>query len=314
MKVHYGIEDLPTFKNAALTIGTFDGVHAGHLKIINQVKKQAMKDKGESVIITFDPHPRLVIADKVTPSVNKIALLNTLEEKIELIEKQGIDHLVVIPFTHKFSEQTAEEYILFFLVDKFHPKTIITGYDHHFGKDRRGNYHLLEAFADKCDFRVIEIPPHVLKKVAISSTMIRQALLETDVKVANEYLGYDYFMEGKVIEGDKKGRTIGYPTANIRITDAAKLVPADGVYIVAVEWKKKQLQGMMNIGFRPTVGHSHLIEVNIFDFDEEIYGDIIKVTFKRFLRKERKFKGLDQLKKQLSSDERASRNFFSQEE
>jgi riboflavin kinase / FMN adenylyltransferase len=312
MKVHRDINNLPQFINAAITIGTFDGVHCGHCQIIKQLKKEASINEGESVIITFDPHPRMV----VNPKNNRqpIKLLNTLSEKIELLDKQEIDHLVVVPFTLNFSNQSAEEYIADFLVAKFHPKTIIIGYDHHFGKDRSGDYKLLEKYQNEFNYQVKEIPEHVLDHVTISSTKIRQALEEGDIHTANECLGYDYFFEGKVIEGNKLGRTLGYPTANLEIKDPNKLIPGDGIYAVNVSIGKENdtdsiepesfHQGMMSIGFRPTIGdNKKMIEVNIFDFKENIYGRTLRVYVKYFMRKEEKFANLEELKNQISLDE-----------
>ncbi len=316
MQVHRDITNLPFFKNAVVTIGTFDGVHTGHLQIINQLKKEASLVGGETVIITFDPHPRMIVHKSNGESIK---LLTTLPEKIELLEKQNIDHLVIIPFTLEFSEQSAEAYIADFLVARFHPHSLIIGYDHRFGKNRQGDYKLLESYQIAYNFLVKEIPEHVLHHVTISSTRIRQALIEKDIKTANEYLGYPYFFGGKVIEGDKLGRTLGYPTANIEVTDANKLIPANGVYAVEVSLadlsipKNKNIehrtsniphfQGMMNIGTRPTVGSTkEVIEVNIFDFDKSIYQQNIRVYIKYFLRDEVKFNGLDALKEQLTLD------------
>jgi riboflavin kinase / FMN adenylyltransferase len=328
MIVHTDIKNLPFFKNAVITIGTFDGVHTGHLQIIHQLKKEAANINGESVIITFHPHPRMVIdaASQASSHDNyeEIKLLNTLPEKIELLQNQDIDHLVIVPFTLAFSEQSAEEYIRDFLVSKFHPHTIITGYDHHFGKNRQGNYKLLEFYQSECNFKVKEIPEHVLHNVTISSTKIRHALEEGDTNTANEYLGYAYFFEGKVIEGDKLGRTLGYPTVNILINDKNKLVPGNGVYAVEVSINEiagskeivqyssdlthhisdiVHLTGMMNIGVRPTVGGTKkVIEVNIFDFDTSIYDQTIRIYVYYFLRSEIKFNGLEALKEQLLAD------------
>jgi riboflavin kinase/FMN adenylyltransferase len=313
MQVHRDISNLPFFKNAVITIGTFDGVHTGHLQIINQLKKEAEQVDGETVIITFDPHPRMIIS-KTDLSKNPIKLLNTLSEKIELLQKQNIDHLVIVPFTLEFSEQSAEEYIKDFLVEKFHPHSLIIGYDHRFGKNRQGDYKLLEAYQSIFNFKVKEIPEHVLHHIIISSTRVRHALEEKDINTANEYLGYPYFFEGNVIEGDKLGRTLGYPTANIEVNDKTKLIPANGVYAVEVSIATdndivhqlsylKHLKGMMNIGVRPTVGGTRkVIEVNIFDFDTSIYNQTIKVYVNYFLRDEVKFNGLDALKEQLSFD------------
>jgi riboflavin kinase / FMN adenylyltransferase len=321
MQVHHEINNLPIFKNAAITIGTFDGVHSGHLQIIKQLKREAEINKGESVIITFDPHPRMVIH---TPDGGKknIQLLNTLPEKIELLSKQQIDHLVVVPFTEEFSNQTAEDYISQFLVSNFQPKTIITGYDHRFGKNRSGDYKMLEKFQEEFNYKVKEIPAHILDHVTISSTRIRNALNSGEIAIANECLGYDYFFEGKVIEGNKLGRTLGFPTANLEIKDKTKLIPADGIYAVNVSIGKEKAtddlfisesfhHGMMSIGIRPTIGdNKRMIEVNIFDFNENIYGRILRVYVKYFLRKEEKFNSLEELKHQIEIDEINARKLF----
>jgi riboflavin kinase/FMN adenylyltransferase len=299
MIVHRDIEQLPLFRNAVITIGTFDGVHAGHLQIIKQLKEEAARINGETVIITFHPHPRLVIQT----GKSEIHLLNTLEEKTELLKKQDIDHLVVVPFTREFSEQAAELYIEDFLVKKFRPHTIIIGYDHHFGNKRKGDYRLLEAYAGKFNYVVKEIPEHVLNQVIISSTRIRGALLNADPETANRFLGYDYFFEGKVVEGNKLGRTLGYPTVNLELADANKLVPANGIYAVSVTVNNRSYNGMMSIGVRPTIGISaRTVEVNIFDFDENIYGQTVRVFVKKYLREEKKFNDLDELKAAIAED------------
>jgi riboflavin kinase/FMN adenylyltransferase len=314
MQVHKDINNLPVFKNAAITIGTFDGVHTGHLQIINQLKKEALINNGESVIITFDPHPRMVIHSK-TGEPRSIQLLNTLSEKIELLAKQNIDHLVVVPFTEEFSNQSAEEYISKFLVSNFHAKSIIIGYDHRFGKNRSGDYKMLENFQEEFNYQVKEIPAQVLNHITISSTRIRTALNSGEITVAKDCLGYDYFFEGIVIEGNKLGRTLGYPTANLEIKDQNKLIPADGIYAVNVSLGQVNStdelfipasfhQGMMSIGIRPTIGdNKRMIEVNIFDFNENIYGRILRVYVKYFLRKEEKFNSLEELKNQIAIDE-----------
>lgn len=301
MLVHRDINNLPRFRNAVLTIGTFDGVHTGHLQIIKQLKEEAEKISGESVIITFDPHPRMIIS----PDKSKIQLLNTLDEKIGLLEKQEIDHLVVVPFTKQFSEQSAEKYIKEFLVQQFHPHTIIIGYDHHFGNERKGNYKLLEAYAGEFNYTVKEIPEHVLNHVTISSTKIRQAILSCDIDTANKYLGYDYFFEGLVIDGNKLGRTLGYPTANLNLQGTNKLIPGNGIYAVQlnIDNDLALLKGMMSIGIRPTLANSdRTTEVNIFDFNKDIYGHTIRVYVKKFLREEKKFASLEQLKNAIDQD------------
>jgi len=306
MQVHRELSQLPSFKNAVITIGTFDGVHTGHLQIIKQLTEEAAKVSGESIIVSFHPHPRMVLSSlqqNENETQSPVSLLNTLDEKIELLEQHNIDHLVVVPFTKRFSELLAEEYIKNFLADKFHPHTIIIGYDHRFGRQRRGDYELLEAYANQLNYLVKEIPEHVINHVTISSTKIREALTNADVEAANKFLGYAYFFEGTVIEGDKLGRTIGYPTANIKINDENKLVPANGVYAVELKLANAFLRGMMNIGYRPTVdGTKRMIEINIFDFDKEIYGQQLRVYLKKYLRQEKKFSGLDELRNQLAVD------------
>ena len=309
MQVHKDISNLPFFKNAVITIGTFDGVHTGHLQIIEQLKEEARMISGETVIITFDPHPRLV----VPAADHNIRLLNTLEEKIELLANKQIDHLVVVPFTELFSQQTAEEYIDKFIFQFFHPHTIIIGFDHHFGKDRRGNYLLLEEFSRQYHFQVKQIPEHVLNEITISSTKIRNALLGNDIATANKFLGYDYFFEGVVVEGDKIGRTIGYPTANLVLGDQSKLVPGDGIYAVeiAIEDASIRFNGMMSIGLRPTIGKSNrTIEIHVLDFKSDLYDKIIRVFVKSFIRSELKFKDLEELKRAIANDEIIARRLL----
>jgi len=303
MHVHYNINELPGFRNGVVTIGTFDGVHTGHMQVIAQLKEEAKAISGETIIVTFHPHPRKIVSAK------NIFILNTLEEKIELLQAKGIDHLIVVPFDETFAQQTPEEYIEQFLFQKIHPHTVIIGYDHKFGKDRKGDYHLLEAYGEKLNFRVKEIPEHLLHKIIVSSTKIREALLAADLETANEYLGYNYFFEGKVVDGNKLGRTLGYPTANLEIQNAEKLVPGNGIYAVetAIINRPSSIvnKGMMSIGVRPTIGESkRVIEVNIFDFDEDIYGKILRVYVKHFLREEKKFDGLEELKEQIAKDKK----------
>jgi riboflavin kinase/FMN adenylyltransferase len=305
MQVHYQeLGQLPAFKNAVITIGTFDGVHLGHQQIITQLKEEAKAINGESVIISFYPHPRSVIAG----TNSDVKLLTTLEEKIELLNISGIDHLVIIPFNLAFANQTAEEYISQFLVKLFHPHTIIIGYDHRFGKNRVGDYQLLVDFGKELGFAVKEIPEHILNEVVISSTKIRKALLNKDISTANKFLGYAYFFEGVVIKGNQLGRTIGYPTANLEINSTEKLIPGNGVYAVHASILEENnrssvLKGMMNIGVRPTIdGILRVIEVNLFDFDQDIYDNLLKVSIHSMLREEQKFSGLAALKEQLGVD------------
>lgn len=308
MKVYRDIDQLPPFRNAVITIGTFDGVHEGHRKIIEHLRQEAEKINGETVIITFHPHPRKVVSSAILG----IRLINTLDEKIELLEKTGIDHLAIVPFTEVFANQPAEDYIQNFLIEKFHPHTIIIGYDHRFGRDRQGDYLLLEKMATTYNYVLREIPKHMLDAIAISSTNIREAIIHGDVETANKLLGYDFFFEGIVVDGDKLGRKLGYPTANLKIPDEEKIHLGDGIFAVYIELpinsqlnsiRSKHFKGMMSIGFRPTVdAKKRVIEVHIFDFDEEIYGETIRVYVKKYLRAEIKFNNLGELVKQIDQD------------
>jgi riboflavin kinase / FMN adenylyltransferase len=307
MLVHYNTDLLPDFRNAVLTIGTFDGVHSGHRQVIDQMKKRAADIHGETVIITFDPHPRTVI------NVNSpIRMINTMNEKIELFSSLELDHLVIVPFTESFAQLSAEDYISQFLIRHFHPHTMIIGYDHRFGKGRTGNYELLKKQTDIYQYELLEIPAHLLNSISVSSTSIRHYIIAGDIEAANLLLGYDYFFSGRVEEGNKLGRTIGYPTANLSIGDKDKLIPGDGVYaadIIITGEMEKAHRGMMNIGFRPTVdGTKKIIEVNIFDFNRDIYGDTIRIIVRKFIRREIKFKGLDELKTQLKKDKEIAEN------
>ena len=302
MQVHKELSQLPHFNNAVITIGTFDGVHLGHQQIIKQLKETAQKINGETVIITFNPHPRSVIGTYG----GHVALLNSIEEKIYLLDAAGIDHLIIVPFTKEFASKTADEYCRDFIYQHFKPHTIIIGYDHRFGKNRVGDYHLLEEIGLELGFQVMEIDEKVLNDIIISSTGIRNALLNNDIDIANDFLGYPYFFEGEVVHGNQLGRSIGYPTANISLNTNEKLLPADGVYAVSLNIKPTNnpiLYGMMNIGFRPTVdGKKRLVEVNIFNFSKEIYGKTLQIHVHAFLRNEVKFSGIDALITQLEGD------------
>ena len=303
MKVHYKSPSLPVFKNAVITIGTFDGVHMGHRQVLAKLKQEAIHAGGESVLITFDPHPRKIIQTASQP----IKLINTLEEKIELLEEFGIDHLVIIEFTTAFSEQTAEEYIRDFLIRQFQPHTIIIGYDHRFGKDRAGDYKLLERMSEVYHYQLKEISAHELNEIKISSTRIREALMLGNMDDANRLLGYIFFFSGEVIDGDKLGRQLGYPTANLKIMDDEKIIPGDGIYAVYAAFEKTKYKGMMSIGFRPTVnGTKRVVEINLFDFNQDIYGKMLKVYIKKYLRAEVKFNSTDDLVKQMDEDKKAS--------
>lgn len=302
MQVHHTIANLPVFTNAALTIGTFDGVHKGHKKIIAELVQEAKNCKGQSVIITFHPHPR-----KIVNASQPLQLINTLDEKIELLSQTGVDHLVVVPFTHEFAEQTAEQYIEDFLISNFHPHTIIIGYDHHFGKERKGNYKLLEEKEPVYGYRLLEIPKYILDEAAVSSTKIRNALLQSDVETANKLLGYEFFFEGLVVHGDKLGRELGYPTANLNYANVDKIRLGHGVYAAYIHSNGMVKKGMLSIGNRPTLNDSEeRVEVNIFDWDAELYEKKIRVTVKKFLRRQEKYASFEELKDQLHRDKENS--------
>lgn len=310
MKVHTDIDQLPRFEKAVITIGTFDGVHLGHQKIISQLKAEAGKINGETVIVTFHPHPRKVVHAQTGP----VELINTIEERIELLEEKGIDHLVIVPFTHGFSELAPGEYVENFLKAKFDPATVIIGYDHRFGKNREGDYKLLEEYSRRGFFKLEEIPGQVINDNTVSSTLIRTSLKEGNIEKANSLLGYDFFFEGEVVKGDQRGRTIGFPTANIVLANNEKIIPGNGVYAVEIEipaMGNRKYRGMMNIGVRPTVdGTRKTIEVNIFDFAEDIYAKKVRVFVKKFLRPEQKFSGIEALKQQLEKDRQDSIHYF----
>lgn len=307
MNVFKDLHNLPKFRNAVITVGTFDGVHKGHQQIISKLNALAKKHNGESVLITFHPHPRFVL----NPNDTSLKLINTLEEKISLLEHYGIDNLVVVPFTKAFSELSAEEYVTDFLLKNFNPKVITIGYDHHFGKGRKGNIDLLKMYQSEFDFEIERIEKEELDDITISSTKIRKALELGDVSLAFELMDHPYFITGKVVSGKQLGRTLGFPTANIEIAIPYKLIPKEGVYAVEVLIKNKSYKGMLNIGHKPTFNENQLsTEVHIFDFNEDIYNETISVNFISFLRAETKFESLEDLKAQLKIDETKAREIL----
>ena len=300
MKVYKHLSEFKPIKNAVVTTGTFDGVHIGHQKIIHRVKEIAHQIAGESVIITFHPHPRLVLF----PEDNHLKMLNTLPEKIQLLAASGIDHLIIIPFTKEFSRLSSVDFIQQILVDQIGTKKLVIGYDHHFGKNREGSFEHLKHYGLSYGFEVEEIPKQDINDVGVSSTKIRTALAQHHIEIANQYLGYPYAMEGIVVKGDQIGRSIGFPTANIQIQESHKLIPADGIYAVHIQWQSQTYKGMLYIGDRPTVqGSKKVIEVNIFDFDKEIYDEQIQVKLIQYIRGDQKFESLDALKLSIQQDE-----------
>lgn len=299
MNIYHNINEFTPVKNAVVTIGTFDGVHLGHRKIISRIKELAEECNGETVILTFFPHPRMIIH----PEDESLKLINTIHEKADLLQELGIDHLIITPFSRDFSNQTAEDYIRDVLVNTIGTKKIVIGYDHRFGKDRLGGLGDLLKWASEYGYEVIEIPEQDINDVAVSSTRIRKALLEGDIQLANTFLGYPFFISGKVGRGDKIGRQIGYPTANIVIEETYKLIPCDGIYSAKVTVKGETHKGMAYIGTRPTInGITRNIEVNIFDFNADVYGEDIRMEFYHFVRGDIKFTGLDELIVQLAKD------------
>ena len=301
MYIHHGVNSVPEFKNAILTIGSFDGVHRGHQKIIQRLNRLAKEVGGESVLITFDPHPRQVIY----PKDNSLELLCTTEEKMKLFEKYGLDHVVIIPFSIEFSQQNPLEYLEEFILKVFDPHTIIIGYDHRFGLNRNGDIHLLRTFAVEHSINVIEIKKQEIEEITISSTKIRNALGEGDVSMAHMLLGHPYSISGQVVHGDKIGNQIGFPTANISIQSSHKLIPSDGVYAVQVLIDEKEFGGMLYIGNRPTINtlQKRSLEVNIFDFDRDIYDEPIEIQLIEYIRGDEKYDSLKALRAQLFKDQ-----------
>ncbi|MGZ2368811.1 bifunctional riboflavin kinase/FAD synthetase [Ancylomarina sp. YFZ004] len=308
MKVHTDLNNFSAL-NPVVTIGTFDGVHLGHKKVIKRLQELAKDVNGETVIFTFYPHPRLVLKT----NQDELRLINTLEEKKVLLEAAGVDHMVIYPFTIEFSKLSYTDFVEKILVGQIGMKSLVVGYDHKFGHKRKGTYEDLKVYADKLNFNIEQLEVLNVDTIDISSTKIRQALAEGDIQTTNKYLGHRYFIKGIVVDGKKLGHEIGFPTANIDPQESYKLVPKDGVYAVKVEIDEVMYTGMLNIGFRPTVNHqmdNRSIEVNIFDFDQNIYYKNISIHFYKRIRNEQMFKGIDALKEQLVKDKETVLAFF----
>jgi riboflavin kinase/FMN adenylyltransferase len=307
LKIFHSINDFVSSKKTILTLGTFDGVHIGHRKILEKLTQYGENGKYESLVLTFFPHPRMVLQDQ-----SEVKLLTTIEEKTELLEKSGIENLVIHPFDEIFSKLTASEFVKKVLVDQFHIKKIIIGHDHRFGKDRTANIDDLITFGKQFDFEVEQISAQEIEAVSVSSTKIRKELKEGNVTLANEYLGYNYFLTGTIIKGKQLGRTIGFPTANIRIQEDYKLIPKNGVYIVKSIINQKAVFGMMNIGFNPTISNEKLsIEIHYFDFGADLYDQKLIVSILKYIRPEQKFASVDLLKEQLEKDKITSLDYIS---
>ena len=300
MQIHYGLDKFKAVR-PVVTIGTFDGVHLGHQKVIENLKKISKNSSGESVVFTFHPHPRTVVSSRD----GSLRLLSTQEEKIVLLQKMGIEHLIVYPFTREFSKLTYDEFVRKILVEQMNLNSLVIGYDHHFGKGRQGDFESLALLSRQLGFKIERLDELTLGDKVISSTKIRKALEEGEVHKANQYLGYQYILMGKVIEGRQLGRKLGFPTANIEPLDPLKLVPGNGVYAVRVEIYGTIYKGMLNIGVRPTVDYNadhRSIEVNIFDFDKDIYHSQITLHFVEKLRNEQKFPNLEALREEMIRD------------
>lgn len=304
MAVFHNLQALPGFERPVITLGTFDGVHLGHRAILDAVARQAAAISGESILITFEPHPRKVLFPE-----QDLKILTPLSEKVSLIQAAGIAHVVVAPFTKAFSELSAADYIQHFLVAHFQPAVIVIGHDHHFGHDRKGNIDLLQQYAPEYGYEVRQISKQLIHEAAVSSTKIRQALAGGDVRIANDMLGRPYALKGGVVRGQQLGRTLGFPTANLQPLSEDQLLPANGVYAVRALAGGALQNGMMNIGVRPTVSKElalHL-EVHLFDFKDDLYGQEVTVFFVAKLREEQRFNGLDALQAQLKLDALAAK-------
>lgn len=306
MKIFHSINDFSSPKKTILTLGTFDGVHIGHKKILEKITQNTENEKYESLVLTFFPHPRMILQEE-----SAIKLLNTITEKIDLLEKTGIENLVIHPFDESFSRLTAEEFVREILVEQFHIQKIIIGHDHRFGRNRTANIDDLIDFGKKYGFEVEQISAQEINEISVSSTKIRNALEEGDIVLANKYLGYEYFLTGTIIKGKQLGRTIGFPTANLKIEENYKLIPRNGVYIVSCIINNKTVFGMMNIGFNPTVnGENQTIEIHFFDFEADLYHQKITVSLLHRIRSEQKFDSVVLLKEQLEKDQNYAKAFL----
>ena len=309
MKTFHDISSFKTNEKTFVTIGTFDGVHFGHKEIINKLLNDAKLAGKKSVLLTFFPHPRMVLQKDA-----KIALINTIEERTSLLEKTGLDYLIIHPFSKAFSRLTALDFVRDLLVAQLNISKLIIGYDHHFGKNREGNIAQLTEYSHTYGFSVEEIPAQDIDDVSVSSTKIRRALAVGNLKTANRYLGTPFMLSGKVVNGKKLGGQIGFPTANIDILEDYKLIPKTGVYVVQSEINNKIIFGMMNIGNRPTVSGTHqTIEVHFFDYNNDLYNTFLTIELLFFLRDEHKFDAIESLILQLKKDEQRARNYLKKE-
>ena len=302
--------DLSTYKSnnkTFVTIGTFDGIHKGHQKVIKNLVESAALNDAKSVLLTFFPHPRMVLKKNET-----IKLINTIDERVKLLEKIGLEVLIIQQFTEEFSNQSALDFVKNILVDTLKTSKLIIGYDHKFGKDRDGNFKQLEAYGEIYNFNVQKISQKEIGNSAVSSTKIREAIESGNIEKANNYLGYHFMLTGEVVKGKNLGEKLGFPTANLHIKEEYKLIPKTGAYVVKAKINNKTVFGMMNIGFRPTVsGKNQTIEIHFFDFNKDLYGATIQVDVLKFLRGEQKFESVELLKNQLQKDKEKSLEIIS---
>ena len=308
MNVYRDLAALPDFRNTVVTIGSYDGVHSGHQIILAQVNALAKSIGGESVLVTFHPHPRLV----VNPDDTSLRLITTIDEKINLLEKYGVDNLVIAPFTKAFSQQTPDEYIQHFLVDKIRPKKIVIGYDHRFGNRREGNIDYLRKFEKQFNYEVQEIEKQAVNDIAVSSTKIRNSILLGDIQTATTLLNHSFTVSGKVVRGKQLGNTIGFPTANVAVENPHKVIPADGVYAARIYYENQTYTSMLYIGHSLDNKYKTL-EVNIFDFNKNIYDKYLTVEFVARVRGDMRFDGVEALKLQLAEDKKNVIHFFENE-
>ena len=308
MNIYHSLESFQKLEYAVVTSGTFDGVHIGHKKILSRLQEISSQSGGETVVLTFWPHPRMVVSE----DSQSLQLLSTIDEKTELFSELGIQHLLIVPFTRAFSELSSEEFIQQILVDKIGTKKLVIGYDHRFGRNREGSFEFLKKNCSNYGFEVEEISRQDIEDMAISSSRIRKALSTGHIQEANELLGRPYTISGTIVKGKQLGRTIGFPTANLHPHESYKLIPQNGVYIIHATYNGEVFKGMLNIGVRPTVdGTLRTIEAHLFDFDKEIYGEDLKLELLQYLRPEQKFDGLTALMEQINLDRERALIFFS---
>ena len=308
MRIFRDLNELAEFKNSVVTIGTFDGVHIGHQKILKKLNNEASSINGESILFTFYPHPRMV----VFPDSHNLKLIQTIDEKIESLRAYGLDNVIIYPFTKDFSRLTAFEFVRDILVNKLKVKKLVIGYDHQFGRNREGNIEFLRESAEMFDFEVIEISAQEIDEVNVSSTKIRNSIMDGNIDRANDFLGRPFRISGDVVKGNRLGRELGFPTLNLQLSNDHKIIPAEGVYAVEINLMNVVYKGMMNIGKNPTVSEilERKYEVHVFDFDQDVYGEHVAILFHQFIRKEKTFDNLEELKSQIQEDEKSIRHYF----